>query len=395
MVFWLAWFFSPVGALILPLLCSLFWYLLPRWRKALTPRVRAWIHLGLLSSSSLAFFWFLTAPLEVFVRGGTHVLEWFLRTELTHALYQDAFEFRLLVAPLLIQMILTVYAILFTLLEQIATWLAVRQFQQTKTDGLIILETNTSLAFSYGWWRPRIYVSRYVWDSPLRQAIVAHEAEHCRRFDPLRLGAVRFLYRLALLNPFATWLLRAYQLELELICDRKASAQIGVKRYTTALMDYVEMRQIRLPAISNFSNTTMLKSRIQFLLGQTAHSRVLLFGSLFFVVGLVISALWQRQGNIIFQNPAEFVRYFKPVMHLGMQSQLRTGSDHLFVLTIYPNSLADQAGFQAGDEILSICGQSPIEIVMTPWKKCEFLVKRLSAPQELRFFFDRSQTMPK
>ncbi len=51
-------------------------------------------------------------------------------------------------------------------------------------------------AFTAGWWRPRVYVAAEITellDQPHLIAVLAHEAEHLRRRDPLRLSVLRFL----------------------------------------------------------------------------------------------------------------------------------------------------------------------------------------------------------
>lgn len=51
-------------------------------------------------------------------------------------------------------------------------------------------------AFTAGWWRPRIYIARELGDvltDAQIAATLAHEGEHVRRRDPLRLSLLRFL----------------------------------------------------------------------------------------------------------------------------------------------------------------------------------------------------------
>ncbi len=59
-------------------------------------------------------------------------------------------------------------------------------------------------AFTAGWWAPRIYLAREIGEllSPEQLiAVLAHEAEHVRRRDPLRLSLLRFLGCTLFWNP--------------------------------------------------------------------------------------------------------------------------------------------------------------------------------------------------
>ncbi len=63
-------------------------------------------------------------------------------------------------------------------------------------DRISVVEGLPNPAFTAGLWRPRIYVAQEladVLDEAQLQAVLAHEAAHLRRGDPLRLSLLRFL----------------------------------------------------------------------------------------------------------------------------------------------------------------------------------------------------------
>ncbi len=67
------------------------------------------------------------------------------------------------------------------------------------TGNARIVELDRPLAITYGYWRPRTIVSRGLVDSVASRqldTILAHEAEHARRRDPLRFAIARPLARL-------------------------------------------------------------------------------------------------------------------------------------------------------------------------------------------------------
>ena len=63
-------------------------------------------------------------------------------------------------------------------------------------DRLLVVEGLPNPAFTAGFWRPKVYVSASLsnaLDVPQLEAVLAHEAAHVARRDPLRLSLMRFL----------------------------------------------------------------------------------------------------------------------------------------------------------------------------------------------------------
>ncbi len=72
-------------------------------------------------------------------------------------------------------------------------------------DGTVcVVDGVPNPAFTAGWWSPRIYIAREIGESLSPEqliAVLAHEAEHVRRRDPLRLSLLRFLGCTLFWNP--------------------------------------------------------------------------------------------------------------------------------------------------------------------------------------------------
>ena len=377
--------FSPIGVLVVVAVVSLMWYTLSGWRATLSPQARSWVHLTLLCAPSLVFFWWWLEPVKRLWHGSLPLLGWYLRVDALLAV--DAVQYQIWVIPLVLQAVLVMYALVLAIVEQVSVSAYLRRFQQSSRGLVNVLDSAQPVAFTHGWWRPRVFVSRAVMDSDLRDAVLAHEMVHQQRFDPLRLGLARVAYRLALLNPLATWLWRQYQLEVERICDAQAARAIGLKPYTTALLDYAVLRQASLPAVSSFSSASMLELRVQSLLMPQPRSRLVLLVSSLILVALIGLIGWQRQASTVFQNPEGLET--PQATRLGIQLLALQDNHRLQVVTVYPQSLSDRAGFRVGDEVVSVCGQSPADFISSQWKKCEFVVNR--SGQTLRLTLDRGQ----
>jgi Zn-dependent protease with chaperone function len=70
------------------------------------------------------------------------------------------------------------------------------QLARVPAHSLRVVRRLANPAFTAGWWSPKIYVAEEIADvltEAQLAAVLAHEAEHVRRRDPLRLSLLRFL----------------------------------------------------------------------------------------------------------------------------------------------------------------------------------------------------------
>jgi Zn-dependent protease with chaperone function len=94
-------------------------------------------------------------------------------------------------------------------------------------------------AVTYGVWRPRVLLSTGLLaalDRAELAAVLAHEACHLRRRDPLGLLAARVLAGYAYFLPVAGWLAERSALARELAADRAAAAWSGVPALAGAML---------------------------------------------------------------------------------------------------------------------------------------------------------------
>lgn len=131
--------------------------------------------------------------------------------------------------------------------QAVAAW-RVRRLPQYGSGRVRVLRVPGFVAFTFGLFRPRVYVSEEVWNGPHRQAVLTHEMEHARRRDPLTLFIARGMRRGS--APYLPWrgeLLRALELEAERACDECACREVGRAAYARALLAATE--QCAAPAL--------------------------------------------------------------------------------------------------------------------------------------------------
>lgn len=101
---------------------------------------------------------------------------------------------------------------------------------QVQLEQVVYLDLATPHAFCLGFWRARIWLTaglvNGLTDEELT-AVIAHEAYHCRRRDPLRLVISRTLQAAFFFLPLAADLAKLAELQQEVAADRAAVAHIG------------------------------------------------------------------------------------------------------------------------------------------------------------------------
>ncbi len=97
-------------------------------------------------------------------------------------------------------------------------------------EKVVYLDISTPRAFCLGFWRPHIWLTSglvaLLSDEELT-AVLAHEAYHCRRRDPLRLLITRAIKSAFFFLPLVSYLAQAAELQQETAADQSAIRQVG------------------------------------------------------------------------------------------------------------------------------------------------------------------------
>jgi hypothetical protein len=159
----------------------------------------------------------------------------------------------------------------------------------------LIVDSQKPQAFCAGLWRPRVYVSRATLDRlPPDQvaAVVAHEAHHARRRDPLRLLVARALGEGLFFLPALGRLADRYAALAELAADEAAVSRGGRRPLAAALLAFEETPNVAVVGIA--------PERVDHLLGERPRwelPMVLLLGAGLTVIGLVALVLQTAQAT--------------------------------------------------------------------------------------------------
>jgi len=173
----------------------------------------------------------------------------------------------------------------------------VRIMGQADVEGCraLVIDEERPQAFCSGLWRPRVYVSRGTLDllAPDQlAAVVAHEAHHARRRDPLRLFVARALGEGLFFLPALGRLADRYAALAELAADEAAVSRGGPRPLAGALLAFDQTPNAAVVGIA--------PERVDHLLGGRPRwelPTVLLLGAGLTVAGLVALVLQTAQAT--------------------------------------------------------------------------------------------------
>lgn len=134
-----------------------------------------------------------------------------------------------------------------------------------------VLDHSPNPAFTTGLLRPRVYVAQSLadeLDADQLTALLAHEAEHVRRRDPLRLSVLRALACTLFWIPALRRLASDLADEAEIQADDAAVARAGEMALAGALVTLAAWPAQRLAAASGFAQEDLLNRRVRRLLGE-------------------------------------------------------------------------------------------------------------------------------
>lgn len=178
-------------------------------------------------------------------------------------------------------------------------WRALRRFQRTERPSgtvtvagrrLLVVDDETLRAYCAGWWRPAIYVSSGAvaqLDRDEFEAVVAHEAHHADRRDPLRLLVVKVLGEALFFVPVLRHLRKRYAALAEIAADEAAVAASGDPQPLASAL--LRFGQTPFPGVV----VGIAPERVDHLLGERPSWELpvsLLAGGLVTVAGLVVLA---------------------------------------------------------------------------------------------------------
>ncbi|MEO6526367.1 MAG: M56 family metallopeptidase [Gemmatimonadaceae bacterium] len=154
-------------------------------------------------------------------------------------------------------------------------WVAARA-AGVEPDLIWIVDDSANPAFTAGWWRPSIYLSRQLTrslSSAELAALIAHEGAHVARRDPLRLSMFRFLGRTLFWLPALSRLAADMADEAEIDADDRAAGTSPLV-LASAIVSVAEWSRQRHAWAQDFSGAVgfaqgdMIERRVRRLAGE-------------------------------------------------------------------------------------------------------------------------------
>ena len=245
-----------------PLLIWLLTWATRHWRQSLAPRDGFRVSLGLLLLPLLV--WWVPYLPHLPLRDALPY-----RVPVAWGVYNGGpglsqAEWWLVTLPAVMVFGSMVLAWLYGLAEEIVARWRVRHLPQQQAGGVTVLDVPGDLAFTMGLLRPRIYLSRAVWEGPHRAAVLAHEQAHAHSRHGLWLALARWSRRTSWPWRWMGSLLHEVQTWAELVADERAIYVVGKPALTRALKALLPC-PAPAPALS-FTAPDTLTHRVQRLL---------------------------------------------------------------------------------------------------------------------------------
>lgn len=137
-------------------------------------------------------------------------------------------------------------------------------------DSLVTLENHSSKAFTSGLFHPRIHLPSKLNESLSKDeisAIIFHETQHCRSYDPLRGVIINFIYKSILDFPFRRWIFGYHNVLAELTADAYAESKLNKRLpIISALLKQHEENTVLAYSSVGFSSSQ--SERIHILVGK-------------------------------------------------------------------------------------------------------------------------------
>jgi Zn-dependent protease with chaperone function len=187
-----------------------------------------------------------------------------------------------------------------------------------------VVDTLPSPAFTVGWLRPRVYVDACL-ESRLSgdelEAVLAHEAAHVRRRDPLRLSALRFLACTLFWLPSVRRLVEDLADEAEIIADDAAVRERPLA-LASALLALARWSGRPRSFGVGFGDRDMLERRIRRLAGEVVPPETRLTRRSVIAASLALMLAWSAGFVVAHPPPQSVEAHAEHCQHGGLAALL-------------------------------------------------------------------------
>ena len=133
-----------------------------------------------------------------------------------------------------------------------------------KNNDVVVIQDKELLAFTFGFWKPKIVLSTILidmLDSRELEAVIYHETSHQKYYDGLKVFVLQIISEIMWYIPLTKWSYQNYRIMVELVADEFAIKRMGSELGLGSALLKLIKNQLKIanpaPALVHFADETV------------------------------------------------------------------------------------------------------------------------------------------
>ncbi|MEH7549094.1 MULTISPECIES: M56 family metallopeptidase [Bacillaceae] len=133
-----------------------------------------------------------------------------------------------------------------------------------KNNDIVVIQDKELLAFTFGFWKPKIVLSTILidmLDSKELEAVIYHETSHQKYYDGLKVFVLQIISEVMWYIPLTKWSYQNYRIMVELVADEFAIKRMGSELGLGSALLKLIKNQLKIahpaPALVHFADETV------------------------------------------------------------------------------------------------------------------------------------------
>ncbi|PFO01236.1 hypothetical protein COJ85_17625 [Bacillus sp. AFS076308] len=133
-----------------------------------------------------------------------------------------------------------------------------------KNNDIVVIQDKELLAFTFGFWKPKIVLSTILidmLDSRELEAVIYHETSHQKYYDGLKVFVLQIISEIMWYIPLTKWSYQNYRIMVELVADEFAIKRMGSELGLGSALLKLIKNQLKIanpsPALVHFADETV------------------------------------------------------------------------------------------------------------------------------------------